>query len=204
MPELVVVSESDASGDRDGTGDAGPRILARLGASDRRRLDTATAAQRTRFLTGRRAALAAVSRLTVMPADAFTIDAVCPRCGGTHGRPAISGPGRPVHVSIAHAGGRAFAAAARSPVGIDAEPLDAPAERLDVARAITGGGRGDPLARWTRVEAVRKADGRALPVDPAEVHLALHRARIDSTDTRYRVHSLRRDGCVVATALALP
>ncbi|BDZ65306.1 hypothetical protein GCM10025877_22440 [Agromyces mangrovi Wang et al. 2018] len=199
---LVVLSEADASGERSATGDDGPGILDRLGASDRRRVDAATAAQRARFLAGRRAALTAASRLARVPAGAFTIDAACPRCGGTHGRPTVTGPGRPVHVSIAHAAGRAFAVAAFSPVGIDAEPLDTPSPRLDAARALTGGGRGDPLARWTRVEAVLKADGRGLEVDPAEVRFGLRGARIDSTGTRYRVRTIRREGCVVATAVA--
>ncbi|RYJ01364.1 MAG: hypothetical protein EON52_21630, partial [Actinomycetales bacterium] len=45
----------------------------------------------------------------------------CPACGSTrHGRPLVTG--RPdVHVSLARAGAQAVVAAARVPVGIDAE-----------------------------------------------------------------------------------
>jgi 4'-phosphopantetheinyl transferase len=195
--ELVVLRHDHSS----------DRCLPGLGPSDRSRLASADPMARRRLLAGREAALDAAARLlgTSRPESAppFSIDATCPACGGAHGRPLVSG-GRRVHVSIAHAADRAFAVAAFAPVGIDAEPHDTPRDRLAAVGELTRRRRLDPLGAWTRIEAVLKADGRGLRVDPGEVVLRRRRARVRDRDARYAVRVLRDvEGCTVAIAWAL-
>lgn len=191
--QLVVVRHVDAT-------DGG---LDRLGPSDRSRLDAASPPVRARFLAGREAALDAARRLLGADAAALplSIDATCPDCGGAHGRPIVSADARVVHVSIAHAAHRAFAVAAFVPVGVDAEPRNTPRARLTAVGRLIGRRVADPLATWTRIEAVLKADGRGLRVDPRDVVLGWRRAHVRDRETRYRVH-VRRDveGCTVAIA----
>ncbi|KZE43048.1 hypothetical protein [Microbacterium sp. T32] len=87
----------------------------------------------------------------------------CPACGGDHGR--IRVVGMDASASVSYAAGWAFALAVpgRMRVGLDAVPADT--DGLD--RVLSGG---DARA-WARVEAVLKADGRGLAVDPARVHV---------------------------------
>lgn len=146
----------------------------------------------------------------------------CPHCGGPHGPVRVEGT-VPWQASVAYAGGFALAAirprpsplssrpdgekppAARetraaevsragggfsSPHGegfaIDAEPFD------DAVREAAGGAPGG-LLRWVRTEAVLKADGRGLRVDPAAVEFVSDAgsgtawtARLADTGVRYR------------------
>lgn len=75
----------------------------------------------------------------------------CLRCGGPHGRPIVTIAGRPgPHVSLAHSGGVAMVGIGRRPLGVDLEPID----------------RADDLRHWVRTEAVLKATGHGLDVDP--------------------------------------
>lgn len=107
-----------------------------------------------------------VAELAAVPADDVRIAARCPDCGGEHGRPVVMAPDAAtgVHVSLAHAGGVTVAAArAGGSVGVDAEPSTAAG-----TASTAGTGAGD-LRQWTRIEAVLKADGRGLRVDPAAV-----------------------------------
>ena len=176
-------------------------VVDRLGPSDRARLAALDDARRARFLAGRSAVLAAVARLVGVPARAFTVDACCPECGGPHGRPEVVGGGARVHVGIAHAAGRTFAVASRSRIGLDAEPLGTPSERLEAIRHVTGHRGGDPLERWTATEAILKADGRGLRVDPRAVLVGRRCGRVSDRDTRYRLHRDRDlAGCVVTIA----
>jgi 4'-phosphopantetheinyl transferase len=189
--ELVVVPYSEVRGD----------VLDRLGPSDRNRLARLDGDARHRFLSGRAAALTAIGRLVGDPMDASTIDACCLECGGPHGRPEVSGTTGTVHVGVAHAAGRAFAVASRSRIGVDAEPLDTSPARLDAIRALTRSGGGGPLARWTAIEAVLKADGRGLRVDPREVLIGRAAGSVADRGIRYRLHR-HRDvaGCLVTVA----
>lgn len=193
--ELVVVPYSEVGGG----------VLDRLGPSDRNRLARLDGDARHRFLTGRVSALTAIGRLVGDPMDASTIDARCAECGGPHGRPEVSGTTGTVHVGIAHAAGRAFAVASRSRIGVDAEPLDTPPARLDAIRALTRSGGGRPLARWTAIEAVLKADGRGLRVDPREVLVGRAAGSVADRGIRYRLHR-HRDvaGCLVTVAWREP
>jgi 4'-phosphopantetheinyl transferase len=176
-------------------------VVERLGPSDRARLEGAGDAERDRFLVGRSAILVAVSRLVGEPVDALTVDAVCTTCGGQHGAPVVVGARREVHVSLAHGSDRAFAVAAYHQIGVDAEPRSTPAARLTAIRDVTGGRGRDPLGRWTAIEAILKADGRGLRVDPAQVLVGHRRGRVGDRGIRYRLRRDRDlDGYVVAVA----
>jgi 4'-phosphopantetheinyl transferase len=84
--------------------------------------------------------------------------------------------GAPIVASVTYAGDVAIVAVAHTrdaaALGIDAEPLDD--HRRDRAGMAGVLGEGEATVRdWTRVEAVLKADGRGLRVDPAAVALAV-------------------------------
>ena len=128
--------------------------------------------------------------------DAATIDitATCPDCGGAHGRPTVvAHPG--LHVSLARTPGFVVGAlSARGPIGVDAELIAGSAERAAAVGALTGI---QSLTHWTRVEAVLKADGRGLRVDPALVHVDGAIATLDGV--RYRLSSPSLDPAMVVT-----
>lgn len=189
--ELVVISYDEIP---DG-------VLQRLGPSDRSRFAALDEVRQRRFLAGRAATLAAVECLLGGPLPEFAVDAVCVECEGSHGRPAVSGVRPDVHVSIAHADDRAFAVAARSPVGVDAESRRTSSARLQAIRALTGHRGNDLLGRWTAVEAILKADGRGLRVDPGAVLVERRAGRVVDRGIRYRLRRVRDlDGCVVTIA----
>jgi 4'-phosphopantetheinyl transferase len=100
----------------------------------------------------------------------------CPRCGGEHGRIRVSGA--EAAVSVSYAGGWAVAVVAEGCARAGIDVVEADAGGLD--RVLPGA---DARA-WARVEAVLKADGRGLDVDPARVQVTggvnnAWRARID-------------------------
>ncbi|RII90058.1 4'-phosphopantetheinyl transferase superfamily protein, partial [Clavibacter michiganensis] len=115
------------------------------------------------------------------PAD-VTVRARCATCGGEHGRPVLGGSRAldGLHASVAHAGDAVVVGVSTDgPIGIDAEPRGREAPP------------GTTLAEWVRIEAVLKADGRGLAVDPARVRFAGDArgtvAWIDGEPARYRV-----------------
>ncbi|MFS4505588.1 4'-phosphopantetheinyl transferase family protein [Clavibacter sp. Sh2141] len=136
----------------------------------------------TRTAAGRDALRALAAQLTgADPAD-VTVRARCATCGGPHGRPVLGGSRAldGLHASVAHAGDAVIVAvSADGPIGIDAEPRDREAPP------------GTTLAEWVRIEAVLKADGRGLLVDPSLVRFEGDAmgttAWIDGEDARYRV-----------------
>jgi 4'-phosphopantetheinyl transferase len=112
------------------------------------------------------------------------VRARCPDCSLDHGRPTLFGdadaPSR-VQVSVAHSGLVTVAAAALDcAVGVDVEHQPS-AERLAAITMVASSGaavgaargaaRADPLLHWLRIEAVVKADGRGLRVDPRDVRV---------------------------------
>lgn len=99
------------------------------------------------FLAGRLLLRSLAGDLLRMPPAAVPLVAVCPDCGGNHGRPVIVGA--PLHVSLTHTPDHVIAVASPARVGIDSSSD----------------------AGWARVEAVLKADGRGLRVDPGHVVL---------------------------------
>ena len=154
------------------------------------------------FLAGRRLLRDLVAALArVAPAE-VAIEARCPFCGGPHGRPTVVAPTAALglQLGLAHTDSVVVAVAAwNHAVGVDVERSDAvPAPERDRAIATVAGASGDdPLAHWTRVEAVLKADGRGLRVDPKEVRITATddgaEARISGANgvqARYRLFSL--------------
>lgn len=86
----------------------------------------------------------------------------CPTCGSTeHGQPFAEGVGG---LSISDAGGVVLVAIADGPVGIDHEPIGSEVPRSVVAHPSE---TVDPLTLWVRKEAILKATGLGLQVDPA-------------------------------------
>ena len=118
------------------------------------------------------AARRAVSRALLaelLPGASFA--ARCARCGGDHGRLRVSGADAAVSVSYAEGWAFTVAASGTLRVGLDAVPV-----------AVTGLERvlpGADARSWARVEAVLKADGRGLTVDPARVRFAADPAGAD-------------------------
>ncbi|MDN4615278.1 hypothetical protein P5G50_12555 [Leifsonia sp. F6_8S_P_1B] len=181
---------------------AASEVARRLSAGDRERLASLADDPEAvaRFLAGRQALLTAAER-SGFPEVA--IDATCPDCGRSHGRPRAKGEAT-LHLALSHAAGHAFAVAASAPVGIDAEALDTDPARLREAAALLAHPVDRPraaLRAWTATEAVLKADGRGLRVDPSAVRLGPRIAVLDGS--LYRLSSRQRAGCRVAVARLL-
>ncbi len=167
--------------DRPLVGDRRAVALELLSGAERSRF--ATARDPERFLTGRMLLRELVAELTGAELASITVIAACPDCGLEHGRPRVAEhPG--IHLSLSHAGGRTLAAATTgAAIGVDLERRDISPDRLAAIQKVAGG----DLAHWTRVEAVLKADGRGLRVDPRAVevdgdHATLEGARYELTD----------------------
>lgn len=125
------------------------------------------------------ARLVAGALLDVSPADLRFV-ARCLDCGGPHGKPTLPGSG--LELSITHSAGRVGVAVSRGvPVGLDvegetdaawrtmAEGVLSASEQAELTR-LTGDDRGAGFLRyWTRKEALLKATGHGLSVDPAAV-----------------------------------
>lgn len=91
--------------------------------------------------------------------EVVTVHQRCPRCGGPHGQPEVAVPGGPpLFASWSSAGALVVVAVDRSPVGVDVAA-------------------GEDARDWVRLEAVLKATGHGLDVDPSEVHLSGGRVR---------------------------
>jgi 4'-phosphopantetheinyl transferase len=155
-------------------------------ASEVRRAGTITDAEaRARFVTARVLLRVLLAQLVGMPPSSLTITTRCPRCGSTdQGRPELAAAGADVAFSLAHAGDRvAVALTAGRGVGVDVEQVlggePPPAAVADAClaaaerglyAALPGAARGRALATWwTRKEAVLKATGDGLAVEPSRV-----------------------------------
>lgn len=168
-----------------------------LSAVDAARADSFAPPRRAEFVTGR--ALVRALLADAFPgAEVAVTSAPCPRCGEPHGGVVASGarPQDTRHAgavaSVAHAEGLVVAAVAPGRVrhlGVDLEPARAEHDRLADLAALIGGPPEDALRRWTLIEAVLKADGRGLQVDPAEVRLDRGRLRATARvgGVRYRL-----------------
>lgn len=124
----------------------------------------------------------AAEQLGIAPED-VPLEQRCPDCGGPHGRPVIVGSELRVSLSRCAGGAVAVGAWGRA-IGVDVEPRELPAARSDAIRTVAGGAG---VAHWTRVEAVLKADGRGLRVDPRTVRIAGDVATIGDEPSRYRL-----------------
>jgi 4'-phosphopantetheinyl transferase len=138
----------------------------------------------------------------------------CPRCGSDeHGRPVIAATEqvrRPAHVSLARAGDLSIVAVTDAGhVGVDVE-VEGSAERADVEQVVLhplerAGAVADLTRTWVRKEAVLKAYGLGLVVDPS--HLLLDDDGIAAWDSPHpapdpvRVLDVAVPGHVAAVAL---
>lgn len=137
----------------------------------------------------------------------------CPLCGGDHGRIRVEGEdaeAADAAVSVSYVPGWAVVAVTRehARIGVDAAPADA----AGLDRVLPGAA--DARA-WARAEAVLKADGRGLAVDPARV--SVHESTdgwcariIDRPDGRHSTTEWRGwdldgpEGVVAAVAVDAP
>jgi 4'-phosphopantetheinyl transferase len=132
-----------------------------------------------------------VARLTGTAPAAVSLRQSCPVCGETgHGPLSVAGARAtaPVQVSLSRAGGRvAFAVTGAGRVGIDmdliadlgrapiANVLLSPAETAGWAAVDRAATAAELTALWTTKEAVLKATGLGLRVDPRDLTVALDR-----------------------------
>ncbi|MGV8883527.1 MAG: 4'-phosphopantetheinyl transferase family protein [Rhodoglobus sp.] len=140
-----------------------------------------TVTPRDDFIAGRLLLRTVLAELTGAAPDEVVLDATCPDCGKQHGR--VTAPGTDLYVSISHSAEVAVVAVADVPIGIDVESEPSP-EALAAIGAVAGEAS---ITRWTRVEAVLKADGRGLRVDPRHVVFDGDLAWIDGAPERYRL-----------------
>jgi len=150
--------------------------------------------------------VALVGRLTGVDPDSITLEQVCPNCGASgHGPLRVvlggtAGSGPAVHVSLSRAEGRlALAVTSAGPVGIDVESVAA-LGRAPVADALVSVAEARALAAldpaeagaalvsaWTAKEAVLKAAGTGLRVDPRDLTIALPAAAPTAAGSAARV-----------------
>ena len=120
----------------------------------------------------------AAARFHRVPVSHVVLSHECVRCGSDqHGRPfvlATAAIRRPAYVSLARAGDVSVVAVTDAgPVGVDVE-VEGAAELADVADvALHPDERGtlDPTRAWVRKEAVLKAYGLGLVVEPSDVRV---------------------------------
>ena len=175
-----------------------------LSSAEQGRYETMAAPARESFLAGRLLLRRLAAELTGDEPGAVDLVAVCPDCGGPHGRPELPGTG--LHLSLTRRDDVIVAAAWDAPIGVDIERDPPTPAALDAISRLTGDAA---LTRWTRVEAVLKADGRGLRVDPGAVELTHVGAQIEGTvvgsTARYRVDEVElAPGITVSIACALP
>lgn len=113
---------------------------------------------------------------------------VCGRCGQVHGPVELVGV--PAVAGVSYARGLVVAAVAPSGtvgrLGVDVELDAADTTRTRDLERLLGRSREPVLRRWTRIEAVLKADGRGLLVEPGDVRLHGRTASIAGNKTVYR------------------
>lgn len=141
-----------------------------LSPADRARLAGLTPARRAGFVAGRVLLRHLASELTGSPV--IDITARCPLCDGPHGVPQIGG-GK-VIASISHSADLVSVAVAPtseiSALGLDLEHMSAQTHlRLADLGNLFPDGKVPSATRWTQIEAVLKADGRGLTVEPSAV-----------------------------------
>ena len=151
-----------------------------------------------RFLAGRMLLRELAAELTGRELESIPVSAACPDCGREHGQPRVAG----LHMSLSHSGDRVVAAAHPDrAIGVDLESRDVSPERLATIRTIAGG---VGLEHWTRVEAVLKADGRGLRVDPRSVMVAESGDHALLDGARYELRDVSDAEYVVAIAVRSP
>ncbi|GIJ79622.1 4'-phosphopantetheinyl transferase [Micromonospora phaseoli] len=155
-------------------------LLALLADGERRRhAEFTDRGGRAAHLTARALTRLVLAGMLGVPASGLRFEAVCRGCGGPHGKPVLRSPPSPVTFSVSHSGQWCVVAfATGTEVGVDIERLALRGTRLPLRalaateRAVlTGTGVRDRTAAfvryWTRKEALLKATGDGLTIDPA-------------------------------------
>lgn len=189
---------------------AAASIPSEVGAAQLARLKALPDAQKARFAAGRILLARLLTEIAGPDADP-RLDTVCERCGGAHGR-ARHGAGQ-IALSLSYAGDLVVAAAAATDetrdIGVDVERGDtAGAARVAELGRLFAPAPAPTLEEWTRIEAVLKADGRGLRVEPWAVRFAPRGdgfdARTPGSDVVWRVATIPGpagpDGFVVSVA----
>lgn len=159
-----------------------------LDATERARFDRLTRVEARRgFVTSRMLVKTLVGRLAGTPAALVRLTYDCPRCGKSHGRPVVVEPPAAVgwHVSLSRSVRHVLVAATDAgPVGVDVERIAAtefggfdkvaltPGEQAEVERYAPAARARARAVYWTRKEAVLKATGRGLAVDPTALEVS--------------------------------
>jgi 4'-phosphopantetheinyl transferase len=159
-----------------------------LDRTERRRLGRmGRADDRARFVTSRALLKGLLGAVADVPARAVGFDYECATCGEPHGKPSVARPSGAIgwQVSLAHAGSRVVVGASTAgSVGVDVERVDGlrfaefpdVAVSEDQAAAVADLAAGDrdraAATAWVRKEALLKATGEGLAVDPRTVDLA--------------------------------
>lgn len=144
-----------------------------------------------------------LAELTGTPAAAHVFDRTCQRCGDrSHGKPVLQHPS--LHTSRSYAGGMlAVAVSTAGPVGVDVEQVSGTAFDGFAEVALAPDERdGTPSERtraWTRKEAVLKARGTGLSVDPRTVDV--RRDRVPGRPPCHLFDVAVPDGMVCAAAV---
>lgn len=142
---------------------------------------------RQRFLTSRVLLKTMIGHLSDCDPALVRLSYDCPGCSRPHGRPIVVEPRAAVrwHVSLSHAGRYVMTAATDvGPVGVDVEQVAAtrfdgfddvaltPAERAEVERYAPAEQAWARAVYWSRKEAVLKAIGLGLSVDPRTLQMS--------------------------------
>ena len=165
--------------------DDNPTLLDLLDADERQRhRDLRDSADRGRYLVAHALLRLVVGAMLRVDGRTLAFRATCRQCGGPHGKPELSWPAAPLRLSISHSGDWCVVAVARAvEVGVDVEQIALRGSELPV-RALSSTERAivDDIAPtdrtaafiryWTRKEALLKATGDGLAVDPARITLS--------------------------------
>jgi 4'-phosphopantetheinyl transferase len=147
-----------------------------LDGAERGRADAFRRAEdRVRFTLGAVVLRMAAAEETGTAPDEVTVRRDCPRCGAPHGRPELPGTG--LHASVSHSGDRVAVAVTRlAPVGVDVEEILPDVDVAAIVGPVLGTAPPEDLAGfhvvWCRKEAVVKATGDGLRVDPRTVRVS--------------------------------
>lgn len=147
------------------------------------------------FLGGRLLIRTLLAELTGLAPTEVFLHAPCVDCSRQHGR--VTAPDTEFHLSVTHSESAVVIAASDVPVGIDTEHDPSP-EALAAIGVVAGEAS---LSRWTRVEAVLKADGRGLTVDPRRVVFQDDLGWVDDRPDRYKLSEVElAPGVLVSVA----
>lgn len=138
-------------------------------------------AGRSAFLTARSVTRLVLGHLLDVAPETLRFRATCRRCGGPHGKPVLWSPATPARFSVSHSGRWCvIAVACGTDLGVDVERIGLRRDTIPVRAlaaeertALASHDKANRLAGfiryWTRKEALLKATGDGLTVDPAAI-----------------------------------